>query len=77
VRNVTPMASMVFANFMMTSYKTAIRGKPGKALVCQSNEHQSFIWRQPGRHCALTPLLRCGAYPCFLFWKHWCVSSLV
>ena len=41
------MARMVFANFMMTSYKIAVHDKPGKTSVCQSNEHQSIIWRQP------------------------------
>jgi len=42
------MARMVFANFMMTSYKVAMHDKPGKVLVCQSNEHQGVIWCQPG-----------------------------
>ena len=42
------MARMVFANFMMVSYKIAIRDIPGKALVCQSTEHQSVIRCQPG-----------------------------
>lgn len=36
------MARMVFANFMMISNKVAIHDKPGKSLVCQSNEHQGF-----------------------------------
>jgi hypothetical protein len=71
------MARMVFANFMMISYKIEIHGKPGKALVCQSNEHQCVIWCQPGAALRRSASFALWAYPCFRFWKHWCVSSLV